>query len=101
MRAVATSRSIAALFVQPSFPRLHRHPSDQAVGAGSRGEQQPRRECRLGDNGEAAEDGDGVDQPSQKAGLIRIDPRDVAMVCNRATYLTDARYQRCSAIAGF
>jgi hypothetical protein len=55
----------------------------------------------VGDNAEAAEDGDGVDQPSQKARLIRIDPRDLAMVCNRATYLTDARYQRCSAIAGF
>jgi hypothetical protein len=57
--------------------------------------------ARVGDNAEAAEDGDGVDQPSQKARLIRIDPRDLAMVCNRATYLTDARYQRCSAIAGF
>jgi hypothetical protein len=41
--------------------RLHRHRSDQAVAAGSCGEQQPRRECRLGDIGAAS---------SQRCGLL-------------------------------
>ena len=50
---LATSRSIAALFAQPSFPDgtgIVR----PVVAVGSCGEQQPRRECRLGDNGVAS-----------------------------------------------
>jgi hypothetical protein len=47
---LATSRSIAALFAQPHGTG---HCPDQLSNAGSCGDQQPRRECRLGDGAEA------------------------------------------------
>jgi len=48
---LAMSRSIAALSARPSFPTA-RTSFRPVVAAGSCGEQQARRECRLGDEDE-------------------------------------------------
>src|ERR1019366_5470131 len=71
---LATSRSITPLFAQPSFPGGTGIVRAGCRGRIARGEQQLRRECRLGDEADVAFGGGrrrSMGLPSPKSALLR------------------------------